>query len=184
MPRPRRKPVQTAAEDVSTFRPPLRPEEPKADDPRARAAKRARELRDHGVGQEDGVDKFFIPSADIPEGWDYQWKRRKTVGAEDPAYEVATARAGWEPVPAHRHPSYMPKGWKGGDIERDGMVLMERPKEISDEARARELRDAREQVRQKEAQLNNAPQGQFPRDTREDTRARVSRNYERAPIPE
>jgi len=41
----------------------------------------------------------------------------------------------------------MPMGWKGSLIERKGMVLMERPLEITKEVQAHDLRKARLQVR-------------------------------------
>jgi len=172
--------IEVVAPPRPTMRPAMREE-----DPRTRAARRAAELRDHRNGDMDeGVDEFFIDPADIPEGWAYEWKRKTVLGAEDPAYQVALARAGWEPVPTSRHPSYMPMGGDYPFIERKGMVLMERPKEITDEARSIELRKARQQVRQKEAQLNSAEGGQFERSNKDQSLVKISRSYESIPIPE
>lgn len=174
------------AEDVpvAPSRPEMRPTM-REEDPRARAARRAAELRDHRNGDMDeGVDEFFIDPADIPEGWSYEWKRRTVLGAEDPAYQVALARAGWEPVPTSRHPSYMPMGGDYPFIERKGMILMERPLEITDDARNAELRKARMQVRQKEAQLNSAESGQFERTNKDQSLVKVRKSYEAIPIPE
>ena len=175
------------AEEFVPFVPP-RPEMRPAmreEDPRTRAARRAAELRDHRSGDmEDGVDEFSIDPSDIPEGWSYEWKRRTVLGAEDPAYQVALARAGWEPVPTSRHPSYMPMGGDYPFIERKGMILMERPLEITDDARAAELRKARMQVRQKEAQLNSAEGGQFERSNKDQSLVKVRKSYESIPIPE
>jgi len=57
----------------------------------------------------------------------------------------------------------MPKGnWQ--TIERDGMILMERPKVLTDDVHRENLRKARLQVKAKEAQLNQAPDGTFERD--------------------
>jgi hypothetical protein len=43
---------------------------------------------------------------------------------------------GWRPVPADRHPGrYAPVGTKG-NVLRGGMILMERPEALCDEARA------------------------------------------------
>lgn len=120
------------AAPIAPSRPEMRPTM-REEDPRARAARRAAELRDHRNGDMDeGIDEFYIDPADIPEGWSYEWKRRTVLGAEDPAYQVALARAGWEPVPTSRHPSYMPMGGDYPFIERKGMILMERPLEITD----------------------------------------------------
>jgi hypothetical protein len=69
-------------------------------------------------------------------------------------------------------------------IERKGMILMERPAEISDEARAIELRKARNQVRQKEAQLNSAEGGQFERSNKDQSLVKVRKSYDSIPIPQ
>ncbi len=158
--------------------------EPRPEDPRARAAARAAELRGHLGDMDEGVDKFYVAPGDVPEGWTYEWKRQKVLGAEDPSYEVQLARQGWEAVPASRHPSYMPKDGKFATIERDGMVLMERPTEIVEEARNIELRRARNQVRQKEAQLSSTPEGTLPRDADPRTKPRINKGYEPIPIPD
>jgi hypothetical protein len=71
----------------------------------------------------------------------------------------------------------MPRG-QYETIERDGMILMERPKELSDDVRAADLRRARLQIRSKEAQLNAGPDGTCERD-----RPLVKKSYEQMPIP-
>lgn len=154
------------------------------EDPRTRAARRAAELRDHGAVGEDGTDEFYIDASEIPPGWSYEWKRRTVLGADDPAYQVAVARQGWEPVPAHRHPAMMPADWRGSTIERKGMVLMERPLEITQDARNRDLKQARLQVRAKEEQLNSSEGGQFERDNKGNSLVKVRKSYESIPIPE
>lgn len=170
----------TETAEKTSARPPLR-----EDDPRARAAKRAAELVLHGIDEEVSSDKFAIPPEDIPDGWTYEWKTDTVLGQENPAYQVQIARAGWEAVPLARHPSYMPRGHKGSMITRDGMVLMERPTEIVERAKAREYRNARDQVRQKEIQLGAAPDGQFRRaDAKGDSLATLGKSYEHIPIPD
>ena len=157
---------------------------PREEDPRTRAARRAAEVRDHLGNMDAGPDDFYIDPKSIPTGWDYEWKRHKVLGQEDPAYMVQTARMGWEPVPANRHPEFMPSGYIGNTIERKGMILMERPKELSDEARQIELKKARNQIRQKEAQLNSAEGGQFGRSKSDGTSlVKVNKSYEAIPIP-
>jgi len=169
-------------------RPPMRPKDGR-DDSRARAAARAAELRGH-LGDEldevfEGGDDFYINPSDIPDGWSYEWKVMTVYGAEDPAKETARARSGWEPVPASRHPSYMPEGYRGKTIDRKGMRLMERPMEITQQIRASLERAARRQVRDKEAQLGLAPDGQFARvDAQGRPNVKISKAYEPIPIPE
>jgi hypothetical protein len=77
----------------------------------------------------------------------------------------------------------MPNNGDHPIIERKGMVLMERPSEISDEARAIELRKARNQVRQKEAQLNSAEGGQFERSNKDQSLVNIRKSYDSIPIP-
>jgi hypothetical protein len=151
--------------------------------PRDRAARRAAELRGHLGDMNQGTDDFFVPPEYIPDGWSYEWKRKTNVGMEDPAYQVALARMGWEPVPAARHPSMMPDGNKYLTIERKGMILMERPLEITEESRQIDRNNARNQIRQKEAQLSSAPDGGLGHRDHAQVKPKISKSYEAIPIP-
>jgi hypothetical protein len=163
----------------------MRPDATTEESPRERAARRTAELRGHDndLG-DDGTDEYYIELGIIPDGWSYEWKTRTILGAEDPAHQVALARKGWEVVPASRHPELMPMGYKGVEITRKGMVLMERPLEITNEARSTELRKARAQMRDKEAQLTNAKGGEFDRTNKGDPLVKINKKYEAIPIPE
>ena len=164
-------------EAVQSERPPMRTEM-RERDPRAEAERRAAEILGHVGSMDEGVDDFYIDPSKIPDGWTYEWKRKTVAGAEDPAYQISLARAGWEPVPTSRHPSYMPDRGDYPVIERKGMVLMERPTELVEEARSIELKKARGQVRAKEVQLAGTPDGTMARD-----RPKISKSYEAIPIP-
>ena len=168
-----------AVKETAVERPPMRAAM-REEDPRASAARRAAEIRGHIGEIEEGVDKFRAPEA--PPGWEYEWKRRTVLGQEDPAYQVQLARTGWEPVPTYRHPETMPIQGNHPQIERDGMVLMQRPAVISDEARSVELRRARNQVRVKEQQLNATPDGTLTRD-HPSARPQINKGYEPIPVP-
>jgi len=168
-----------AVKETAVERPPMRAAM-REEDPRAAAARRAAEIRGHLGEVEEGLDKFRAPEA--PAGWEYEWKRRTVLGQEDPAYQVQLARTGWEPVPTARHPETMPIQGNHPQIERDGMVLMQRPAIISDEARSTELRRARNQVRVKEQQLNATPDGTLTRD-HPSARPQISKGYEPIPVP-
>ena len=161
----------------------MRPEV-RAEDPRARAAARAKEILEHGNLNEEGVDEFFIEKDVIPAGWDYEWKRRTVMNEEDPSYQVHLQLKGWEPVPASRHPEYMPMGSKSKTIERKGMVLMERPLEITEATREAERRRAHLQVRTKEEQLSAAPSGTFDRANKDASLVKINRSYEPIAVPE
>lgn len=151
------------------------------EDPRVRAARRSAELLDNLDDLDETNDDFYIDQSIVPEGWTYEWKRHKTLGAVDPSYEVSLARAGWEPVPVKRHADMMPIGWTGAMIERKGMILMERPTTIVKRAREKEDRRAREQVGAKEAQVRGQPAGA---NSPFEGRAKMGKSYEPLlPVP-
>jgi len=128
-------------------------------DSKARAEARIRQLRGNPDLQGGGGerDKYWAPAA--PEGWDYQWKLKSVMGQDDVDRIRQVELSGWEPVPLSRHPELMPRGWKGETIEVGGLVLMERPKMFTDEAREEERRAAREAVLMKEAQMKEGRGG-------------------------
>lgn len=159
------------------MRPPMRDE-----DPRSRAARRAAEIRSHLNGMDQGTDEFYIDPSIIPDGWTYEWKRHTVWNQEDPTYQVSLAHKGWEPVPASRHPELMPKGTTANVIMRKGQILMERPEELTIEARQLERRAALLQVRQKEQQLTQAPDGTMTRDHAL-AKPRINKGFEPMPIP-
>ena len=124
------------------------------------------------VDFEETVDAFAAPTA--PQGISYEWKRMEVYGQPDPKNQVAVARTGWEAVPARRHPEMMPKG-SDGPITRDGMMLMERPMEVTKYVEDIERKRAFGQVRDRERELGIAPIGPVDPDSRV---TRVKRTYE------
>ena len=160
--------------------PPMRPAM-RAEDPREAAARRAAQIRGHIGDLDEGTDEFSCPPP--PDGWTYEWKRKTVMGQEDPAYQVSLARTGWENVPTSAHPEMMPGMGSHPTIERKGMSLMMRPASISDEIRDIEYRKARNQVRVKEQQLNNAPDGTFERNNKSDGLTKIKKSYEAIPVP-
>jgi hypothetical protein len=163
----------------------MRPEM-REESPADRAKRRAAEIRGHIGDMDEGTDEFYIPAHIIPEGWTYEWKRKLLLGQEDPTYTVQLARMGWEAVPLNRdrdHQAMMPPTWPHNTIERKGMILMERPTEVVEEARSIELRRARDQVRAKEQQLAGTPEGTMTRDHAK-VRPQIKKGYEPIPVPE
>ncbi len=179
-----RRPEETEETVIATtsrpdMRPPLRD-----DDPRAAAARRTAEIEGHLGDMNEGTDEFFFSPDQVPDGWTYEWKRRTIMGQEDPAYQVALARTGWEPVPSRRHPEMMPFNWKGDTIERKGMVLMQRPKAITDRIEEMDRHRARNQIKAKEQQLNAAPPGTMENEFSDArTRPVIKKSFEAIPIP-
>lgn len=177
------------ADGTPPERPPQRPEaaheqELRVESSRERAERRAQEIMGHLEGAlDEGQDELALDNLTVPEGWSYEWKRQTVYGKADPAYDTKLARTGWEPVPAERHPSMMPKGHRGA-IERDGLILMERPAAITKRVQQIMNERARNAVRMKEQQLNEAPQGTFERvDERGRPTARVRTTHSPVEIP-
>ena len=112
---------------------------------KARAEARIRQIRgnpDLNGGAER--DKYWAPPP--PDGFDYQWKLKSVMNQDDIDRIRQNELNGWEAVPLSRHPELMPRGWRGQTIEVGGLVLMERPKIFTDEAREEERRAARDAV--------------------------------------
>lgn len=89
-----------------------------------------------------GADQFAIDPSIIPDGWVYEWKRHSVMGQVDHAYMAQLSRVGrWTPVLAETHDGvFLPPGSTGAIII-DGLILMERPKVLHDEAH-REIKQA------------------------------------------
>jgi len=110
------------------------------------------------------ADKFYIDPKTIPLGWDYQWRRISCLNERDPGYEVMLYQQAFTPVPADRHPELSPPGFEAKTIERDGLILMERPMRLTREAQLEDLEEARARVASRKVQLGETPQGTLPRD--------------------
>ena len=155
--------------DRPNLRESLRPEEMANDE---RLARRVAELRNHNnANLDEGVDKFSAPPP--PPGWSYEWKMKSVNGWEDPNANNRISMGGWETVEAKRHSEMMPKGYSGA-IEREGMLLCERPAVITNDRKDRDLQNARNQVKTKEGQLD--PKGRGGLMNREDANARMKVN--------
>lgn len=109
------------------------------------------------------ADDFAIDAELIPDGMSWEWKRHTVHGQTDYGYEVGLREQGWEPVDSGRLSQFMPEGHKGAII-RKGMMLMERPKELTEEARREDLYNARAQVQVQKQKALETPAGTMPRD--------------------
>ena len=93
-------------------------------------------------------DIFDIPLELIPKGWEYQWCAVSVTGNTEILLDqnLMFAENGWRAVPADRYPGrFMPVGHKGSII-RGSQMLMERPKSLSDEARAEDVKSAKQLI--------------------------------------
>lgn len=142
-------------------------------DHEARARARIAEIRAiHGDGDfsEVYVDKWF---AAAPPGWIYEWKTHSVWNKEYPQYVSGLQRSGWSAVQAVRHRELLYPEYEGENIIIDGMILMERPRELTDQVRRREYQRAIDVVRNSERKLADAPGGTAPRTAFSDTMPRV-----------
>jgi hypothetical protein len=123
-------------------------------------------------------DRFAFPLDQIPEGSSYEWKRFSVMGQEDPFYIAAMREQGWEPVDPKRHINLLPPGYTLPHIIRDGLILMERPSELTREARSEMEFNAKKQMREAEQRIGKTPDGTLTRD-HPDVRPRITKEYMR-----
>lgn len=127
-------------------------------------------------------DPFWIPEElrRELEAQDLSWefKRNTTYGKEEDAdYHIGLAENAWEPLQLNSFPGFrrmLPPGWTKNTYEKKGQVLMIRPMELTQEARAEELYEARSRVKGQMAQLKEAGPNEMER-----TLVSVKRSYER-----
>ena len=93
-------------------------------------------------------DIFEIPLELIPKGWEYQWVAISVTGNTEILLDqnLMMRENGWRPVPSERYPGRFMEAGHKGPIIRGGQMLMERPKELSDEARAEDIAAARQLI--------------------------------------
>lgn len=119
------------------------------------------------VLQED--DPFRVPQEMIPDGFTVEWKRQTVFGARAPnqsSYELNLAKTRWEPVSVATHPSFkklVPSNFTGDTIEKEGLILMIRPKAITEMVEKIQKDRANHQLQQKLAQLGATESGEAPR---------------------
>jgi len=139
--------------------------------------------------EEDTPDRFRVPPNLIPEGMIAQWVTDSVFGQPVPQHRAAFEKKGWTPVHQEDFDGafdgrYMPKG-RGGEIIQDGMVLMMRPKELSEQADLRNRRRALEQVALKEQSLLSGNVGVTLDGTHPSAvkTNRISKSFERIDVP-
>lgn len=151
--------------------------------PRREAAELRSEIRSEGIrgktrkrkgGQV--ADRFYVNPDSIPNGMSYEWKTVTVYGKEDPSYNVFLREQGWDPVMADRHHELVAEG-ATGPIIRDGLMLMERPIELTREAQDEDRAAARDVIQTKKQQMGEAPTGHFERQS-----PVINTRYEAMPI--
>lgn len=133
----------------------IRPDNPQDNAPRVAARGSQRGIVARGRDGEELTrkrtsvgDPFHIPPELIEPGWDMQWIAHSVVGNTEVVLDqnLNMMENGWRPVNADRFPGrFMPAG-HSGHIIRGGQGLYERPMALSKEAKAEDLRLARQLI--------------------------------------
>lgn len=134
-------PPRTAGRPADTAAPAARAERP-VSVPRDRPVAVGRDGRPIFRMDRNTEDGFQVPRGFEPDGWTYAWKRTSVFGQPDTRNITEMQRRGWSFVPADRHDGYwMPTGHKG-NIEIDGLALMEIPTVVHEDMRKQDRKDA------------------------------------------
>jgi hypothetical protein len=146
---------------------------PQIVDHEARARARVAEIR--AIHGDDDFSEVFVDKwyAEAPPGWVYNWKTHSVWNKEYPQYLSNMQHNGWSPVPSHRVRHLLYPEYDAENTIIDGMILMERPKEINDRVNKRDHRLAIDAVRNSERKLSDAPSGTAPRTAFADTMPKV-----------
>lgn len=140
--------------------------------------------------EEETPDKLRIAPELVPEGMALQWVTDSVFGQPMPQHRAQFEKRGWTPVHQEDFDGvfdgmFMPRG-SDGEIRMGGMVLMARPKELSDRARLADRKRALEQVNVKEAQLRGGDLSKVTLDASHPSAVRTNRinkSIERIDVP-
>lgn len=93
---------------------------------------------------DEGKDHLFIPEHLKPDGIALEWKRHSVLNKEDKKHRAEVWRAGWRYVPSNSEgfAEHFASFIAGDIFEYEGLVLMYRPKTMSDTAKKEEARKA------------------------------------------
>lgn len=94
-------------------------------------------------------DRLALPKSMIPPGISYEWKRKSVHGRSDPDHMNELLENHWRPVPQERHPNYR--------VERDGLILMERPEYLTEEAIEEDRQLAYENIERAKHAVGDTP---------------------------
>lgn len=140
---------------------------------------------------EETPDRLKIREDLVPEGMSLQWVTDSVLGQNMAQHRALFERTGWTPVhqedfDGQFNGMFMPKN-APGEINVEGLVLMARPKEITDKAKRAEQRKSREQIEIKERALRGGDLPGVTLDSRASNAVnsnRINRSYERISVPE
>jgi hypothetical protein len=106
------------------------------------------------------ANPFDFPESVKEKGWSYQWIRADVLGSSDFSEVSVMRRAGWREVKPSQLNGFFERECPGADcIERGGLVLMERPEQMTRDAQDEQLREAN---RKYAAQVNKRADADSP----------------------
>lgn len=126
-----------------------------------------RERKRSRAASMDPNNEYYVNLAAVGPDTDVNWKRFSNVGEEQPFYLAQMREQGWEPVDPREHPDWVPvpDGYDKPNVIKGGLILMERPMDLTRQARAEMEGDAKQQVREAEQRLGRTPEGTLPRNS-------------------
>ena len=131
----------------------------------------------------DHVDELFVDPAEIPDGFTVEWKRYSTMGKVDNEWMLGLERDGWEPAQPKDFPSRVSKNYTGNVVTHKDLILMIRPKELTQEAQQEERLNATGQVKSKFEELGLSKAGEAPRvDGNGRSMVKINKSYEKIPV--
>lgn len=105
-------------------------------------------------------DPYHIPESVQEDGWSYQWCRADVIGSSEFSEISVMRRAGWDFVKPDQLNGYFAESCKDRDnVEIMGLVLMERPAQMTQDAKDEQLREANKQFL---AQINKRADNDTP----------------------
>lgn len=132
-------------------------------------------------------NEFEVPAHLIPQGFVAQWVRTSCHGKPDESNVTDHHENGWRPLATKGVLDYYRIGDGRSSVERDGLLLCCRPKELNDQALAEERHNAVE-LKQAQAEQFGARRlpdgfddGGVSGDGRFDARRKIRRSLEGAP---
>lgn len=131
--------------------------------------------------QGEEIDEFTVPPDIIPDGLAYGWWAIEVLGKETTGKVAELARRGWTDVRHEDHPGVWGTEGSTGPIVLKGQKLMKRSAEMHALRQQYQRALAKQAVRDKVAQMQNAPPGTGPR-THEKVRPQITRRYEPLPV--
>lgn len=131
----------------------------------------------------DHIDELFVDPSEIPDGFSVEWKRASIYGKEDNEHLIGLEKDGWEPASPKDFPSRVGKNYKGTSVRHKDLILMIRPKELTQEALYEDRVNATRQVKTKLEEIGLSKPGEMQRvDSAGRPLAKVNISYDKIPV--